>query len=221
MSKFSEYYKIIDRAAREAFREYDKADGAFRTAERTYNSIKQPTGGFISADYELKAARARADLMEAEQARKAARAGISAKVAEVRELRKKLITELEEEYSAKPSDVDGATLALLKSGILSGNEYGRLMRQAADSGNFTMARLVGHYAGQHAQRIASKPEIERSDADAREIQLMRSVELEAQDNSGAPAIERFDAMTEILNRCANNPGLLERWGEFTAPLIGD
>lgn len=222
MSDFSKFYKLIDEAARKAFAEYDAAEAAYRKAERAYRNTQQPTGGIISADFEVKAARAKADFLTAEQSRKQAQEGISSTLAELRELRKKLIAELEEEYSAKPSDVDGATLQLLESGILSGSEYARLMRQAADGGNYTMARVVGHYAGQHAQRIAAKPEIERSDADAREIQLLRSVELEAQDNTGAaPYIERFDAMAEILNRCANNPALRERWGEFTAPLIGD
>lgn len=220
MSKFSEYYKIVDRAAREAFLEYDRAEDAFIKAKRRNDAIKPPSGGMISAEYAAQAARAKADLLEAEQGRKRAQAGISEKVASLRELRKKLIAELEEEYSAKPSDVDGATLELLKSGILSGSEYARLMRQAADGGNYTMARVVGFYAAQHAKRIEATPEIERSDSDKRDIRLMRACALEAQDRStGAQYIDAFDAMAETLNRCANNPDIRGHWEELTAETV--
>ena len=56
------------------------------------------------------------------------------------------------EFSAKPGQVDTATVELLKSGILEPDEYARLMNDAGTAGNATMQRIIGRFASEAAEQ---------------------------------------------------------------------
>lgn len=214
MSKFNTYFRKLDSAAREAFIEYEKAEDAYIKAERRYNGIKQPVGS-VTAEYAAQAARAKADYLEAQQSRRKAQENITAAYEGLGAIRKELAAEIEREYSANPADVDANTLELLKSGILKGAEYSRLMNDAAQAGNHTMVRLIGRYAGE-----AAKPLTDKNGSGDPEAVAMRYVEARAREvSTGAEYLQAFDAMANTLKRCGNNPGIIGHWDELTRSTV--
>lgn len=207
MSKFNSYARKFNDLAVAAFAEYQKAEKAYQTAEQTARQYPQRMG-VVDAEYAAKSARAQADFLEAKNALRTAREKLAGKQDEIRKLRSELAADIETSFMADPAALDSNTLELVKSGMLKPNEYLYLMRKAAENNNPTMARVIGHYAGE-----ASKG------ADGEASRVLRIAEYESRAYTGADRLEAFDSMTEVYNRCANNPAIIGHWGEFTAQTV--
>ena len=216
MSKFNTYARQIDQIAQTAFGAYQKAEAALHDAEERVRQYPE-RGGLVSDDYRAKAARAAADLIEAQKAMKAAKDGLQGHDGEIANLRRELAADIDRAYSADPAQLDHDTITLLESGILRPGEYTRLLKNAQEAGNTTMQRLIGKYAGDRAEAEA-KAGGQYGD-DVREL---RQVYHASKQTTGAEHLERFDYLTEVFNRGANTPalaGLPDRWSKLTADVI--
>lgn len=209
MSKFNSYARKVDEIAKAAFEEYRKAEQAYKRAEEKARQTP-PRNGFVDAQYAAKAARAQADYLEAKEAFKAAKQALQSHSSEIAALRKELVAELDDHYAADPAALDGNTLELLKSGVLKANEYGKLMDKAQSDGNYTMARMIAKYAGDAAEQRGSK--YGQNDEQAR---TLRAISYTANQNNGNETLQAFDLMSEVYTRSANNPAMIDAWGELT------
>ena len=214
MSRFNKYARKADEIAKAAFDEYRKAEAAYKKAEEQARQYPQRNGVPTDAAYMAKSARAQADLIEAREALKHAKRVFADHASEFRAIRKELAAEIEDAYSADPAQLDGNTLELLKSGIMTGSEYAKLLNAAQAAGNATMVRMIGKYAGDAARDRSEK--YGQHDQDA---STMRMVEYQSRAYTGSDHLQAFDNMTEIYNRCANNPGMIDHWGELTAETV--
>ena len=129
-------------------------------------------------------------------------------------MRGELAAEIESAYSVDPAQLDNNTLELLKSGILSGSEYAKLLNAAQAAGNPTMVRLIGKYAQDAADAAATK--YGQSDRAAAEL---RAVAYQSKANTGSAHLEAFDYLADVYRRCTNNPAMIGHWDELTAEAV--
>ena len=217
MSQFNKYARKMDEIAREAFKEYRAAVEREQRAEDARRQYPQ-RGGAVSAEYEVNSARAQADYLDAVQAREAVRRKMEE--GEYRQrinaLRKELAADVGEAFRADPAQIDSATLELLKSGICTPDEYGAMLKKAAEAGNVTMCRLIGKYAETAA---AAAVEAAGGIYDDPTAIALRAVGFQSQGYNGKQWLEAFDYMADCYNRACRNPGMIDAWAELTADCI--
>ena len=117
---------------------------------------------------------------------------------------------MNKEYAADPSKVDMQTLELLRSGIMSADEYGRLIDAAASSGNHTMVRLIAKSAADMAEKTTGDADVSRS---------YRLVSHRGKGNDGNEYLRAFDFLADTFDRCERNFALSTKWDELTSPVV--
>ncbi len=213
MSKFNGYAKKLDEQARAAFKAYRDAEAAYKKAEQKAREYPQ-RNGMVNADYAAKSARAQADFLEAKQAYETARRTFRESDTQFNAMRRELAAAIDDAYSADPAQLDTATLELLKSGILTGSEYAKLLEQAKAASNPTMVRMIGRYAGE-----AAKARGESHGMNDREATALRMAEYNSRSYTGGDRLQAFDNMVELYHRCTNNPAMIDHWDRFTAETV--
>ena len=213
MSKFTTYAKRMDALAREAFSNYQKAQTKYDEAKRKADEYPQ-RHGIVTAEYEVKAIKARSDFMQAQDELKRATASFRDKSREVSALRQELEAEIKSAYYADPEQIDEHTLELLKSGILSSEEYSNLMNNAIAKKNHTMGRLIGRYA-EEASELASKKYGEPSP----QAMELRGVAVAGKSFTGEEYLQAFDVLADVFTRCTNNPAMIKEWDMLTSETV--
>ncbi len=209
MSKFNHYARELNEIANEAFDAFKKAEKKLNEATEERNKYNR-YGGNIPQGLAAEHARAKADYLEAKDAYTAAKKRLFASDNEqVKTLRKNLMAAIEAENMADPAQLDTATLELLKSGILSANEYAHLMGEAKRCNNNTMVRMIGKYAGEAAERAS----------DPMQAASLRSISMDSKSAGYADRVQAFDNMVNVMNRAANNPAMVSCWEELTADIV--
>ncbi|MBQ8667712.1 MAG: hypothetical protein IJ526_12760 [Lachnospiraceae bacterium] len=211
MSKFNEYARKLNDIATEAFSEYGKATENLKRAKLKVKSY--PFKSITDAEYELKRAKANAELMEAEKDMKAAR--LDKYLDNIKAVRKELETAVDLESSAKPEQIDPSAMELLKSGIMNPREMDDLLAKMTKDGNFTMVRLIGKYAAEAAKSVLS----EKGDAGVTLSKDYQAVAYTA-DNTGLDnLLTGFDFLSDTFYRCTQNPTMIPHWNELTGSII--
>jgi len=209
MRSFARYGVRADQIATEAFKEYKKAEAAFKNAEEISRKYPKKTG-VVDDDYIVKSARANADLLEKKAEYEKARTKLQSKSGELVAVRNELENELAEYFSIEPELVDNNIMLLLKSGILTAKEYFKLACDCIDKGNFTMARIISKYAEDEAGAAADKYGIENDN-----YKLLREVGLMGENFNGKNIMDNFDVVLTAFNRTASNPAMIENWEDMT------
>ena len=211
MSKFNIYAKRLDEMARNAFEELTTAAKKYKAAEQLYNNNKRPYGVWnADAATVAKYARIEADYTEAKaEYEKLRRSLYDDKRGDITKIRRELEKELSDYFAASPAALDTATLELIKSGILSPEEYERLMDSAAENDNITMVRLIGRYAMETADNTM----------DRTKAQKYRVVGYKSNNYTEKPYLEAFDVIANCFERCINNPGMVDSWDNITGKIV--
>lgn len=208
MSKFSSFARKMDEIAHTTFTEYREKSDAVKSAESKYRAYPRRSGADPS--YMAKSARAEADLAEARaQFEHCRRHLFEERQRDVAVIRAELVEALNKEYAADPSKVDMQTLELLRSGIMSADEYSRLIDAAASNGNHTMVRLIAKSAADMAEK-ATDTDVARS---------YRLVSHRGKGNDGNEYLRAFDFLVDTYNRCERNFALSGKWDELTSPVV--
>ena len=208
MGKFYNYAQRMNEIAHATFAEYQEKSDAVKSAESRHNAYPRRSGADPS--YMAKSARAEADLAEARaQFEHCRRHLFEERQRDVAVIRAELLEALNKEYAADPSKVDMQTLELLRSGIMSADEYGRLIDAAASSGNHTMVRLIAKSAADMAEK-ATDTDVARS---------YRLVSHRGKGNDSNEYLRAFDFLADTFNRCERNFALSGKWDELTAPVV--
>ena len=213
MSKFNSYAKRLDEQAKAAFKAFRDAEAAYKKAEAKAKEYP-PRNGFVDANYAAKSARAQADFLEAKQAFDAARRAFRDSDTQFNGMRRELAAAIDDAYSADPAQLDGNTLELLKSGILTASEYTKLLEQAKAANNATMVRMIGKYAGD-----AAKARGESHGMNDREATALRLAEYNSRSYTGGDRLESFDNMVNLYHRCTNNPAMIDHWDELNGEIV--
>ena len=208
MSKFNDYAKKMNEIANGTFEEYRRAEAAVKSAESRYNAYPRRNGA--DPAYMAKSARAEADLAEARNAFDQMRRHLfDDKRREIAAVRAELEKTVFDAFAADPKSVDGNTLALMNSGIMTADEYSRLIDSAIASGNFTMTRLLAKSAADMAEKVTDS-DVARS---------YRLVSHKGKGMDGREYLQAFDFLTDTFNRCERNFALSTKWDELTSPVV--
>lgn len=211
MSKFKPYAERVNSIAKAAFDAYNEAARKLEKAEARYKEESSPykDPGHNNYEQQAKAARAKADMLEAQKALREAKNFMISETASIKAVGRELQEAVTREYAAKGEEVDLATLELMKSGILKAPEYFTLYEAAQGNGNNTMCRLIGKYAGEAADKAPTKELQER----------LNTLATVAQHTPGKAHMDAFNVLEDAFNRTANNPAMMPRWGEITDSVI--
>ena len=208
MSKFNNYAKKLNEIANATFTEYRAKSDAVKSAESKYNAYPWRDGA--DPTYLAKSARARADLAEAKaQFEHCRRHLFEEQRKDIAVIRAELVEALGKEYAADPKAVDANTLALMNSGIMTADEYSRLIDSAIASGNFTMTRLLAKSAADMAEKVTDS-DVARS---------YRLVSHKGKGMDGREYLQAFDFLADTFNRCERNFALTGKWDELTSPVV--
>ena len=214
MSKFNRFARDMDKIAREAFEEYQKAAERLKLADEERRQYPQRVGA--SAEYAAASAKVQAAYLAAVQGQK----DVLKKMNDgeyrkrIKELRKELESELFAEFLVKPESVDANTMTLLQSGIMSPEEYAAILNKAADNGNHTMVRLIAKHAEETANAIADRNGINDPAAMA-----LRAVSRQGFSSDGKQWLDCFDFMTSCFDRASRNPGMIKAWDRLTGEAV--
>lgn len=209
MSKFNNYAKRMNEIANGAFEEYRRAEAAVKSAESRYNAYPRRNGA--DPAYMAKSARAEADLAEARSAFEQVRRHMfDDKRKEINAVRAELEKAVGDAFAADPKAVDTNTLALMNSGIMTANEYSRLIDSAIASGNYTMTRLLAKSAADMAEKTTGDADVSRS---------YRLVSHKGKGMDGREYLQAFDFLSDTFNRCERNFALAGKWDELTSPVV--
>ena len=209
MSRFNSYAKRMNEIANATFEEYRRAEAAVKSAESRCNAYPRRNGADPS--YMAKSARAEADLAEANaQFEHCRRHLFDDKRREIAAVRAELEKAVFDAFAADPKAVDTNTLALMNSGIMTADEYSRLIDSAIASGNFTMTRLLAKSAADMAEKTTGDADVSRS---------YRLVSHKGKGMDGREYLQAFDFMTDTFNRCERNFALSTKWDELTSPVV--
>ena len=208
MSKFSSFARKMDEIAHATFTEYREKSDAVKSAESRHNAY--PRRNNADPAYMAKSARAEADLAEARNAFDQMRRHLfDDKRKEIAAVRAELEKAVFDAFAADPKSVDGNTLALMNSGIMTADEYSRLIDSAIASGNFTMTRLLAKSAADMAEKVTDS-DVARS---------YRLVSHKGKGMDGREYLQAFDFLTDTFNRCERNFALSTKWDELTSPVV--
>lgn len=209
MGKFNNYAKRMNEIANAAFAEYREKEAAVKSAESRYNAYPRRNGA--DPAYMAKSARAEADLAEARSAFDQMRRHLfDDKRREIAAVRAELEKAVFDAFAADPKSVDNNTLALMNSGIMTANEYSRLIDSAIASGNYTMTRLLAKSAADMAERTKGDADVSRS---------YRLVSHKGKGMNGSEYMEAFDCLCRTFDRCERNFALSTKWDELTSPIM--
>lgn len=206
MSKFNHYAARANEIAKKALGELANAERKLKEAESQSKAHPVRTSGHVDPEEMAIAARAHADVLAAQEDLKRTRAKMDDTKRQLEVIRTELSQALADEYSAKPGQVDAATMTLLESGILTSAEYARLMDSAKKSGNTTMQRIIGRFAAREAEKF--------SISDERGAKL-RAVAVAADDDIVSSKLDLYSVLTEVFDRCVNNIYMIDSWSELT------
>ena len=208
MGKFNNYAQRMNEIAHAAFAEYREKEAAVKSAESRYNAYPRRNGA--DPAYMAKSARAEADLAEARNAFDQMRRHLfDDKRREIAAVRAELEKTVFDAFAADPKAVDTNTLALMNSGIMTADEYSRLIDSAIASGNYTMTRLLAQSAANMAEKVTDS-DVARS---------YRLVSHKGKGMDGREYLQAFDFLADTFNRCERNFALTTKWDELTSPVV--
>ena len=211
MSRFNEYARKADAYAKAVFEEYAEAESKLKAAESKRNAFPRKNG--MGYEYVAKAARFEAEYQEAKaEYEKLRREMRDYKADGFKPIRKELESAIADAFAANPEHLDAATIELLKSGIMSADEYNRLMSKATADNNPTMVRVIAKYAKDRADQA----DADRNTDTAR---AFRAVAYKGNSVNGNNYLEAFDVMTSCFNRCMNNTALMSHWDELNGEIV--
>lgn len=219
MSKFNTYAQQLDAAFKTARSEYVETYQRFQQAQRANCRANAWTPNESAAEKQVKTARAALALHDAETAFTEASARVWG---DFKTTRRMLRAELEQEVRAanlaNPDAIDSNALELLKSGVLTSDDYAAFMEKY-DS-NPTMLKLLAHYAAEAAKATDSR----------REAATLNAISIDCQ--SGQSAVLRaFDDICKISDYCRGEKhvgdqirpehavNMSSRWEELTSEAV--
>lgn len=189
MSKFNIYARRLDEAFKEARSEYNTAFRALQEAQQVNRDANAWRPGDSAEEKQVRTARAALKLHDAE----AAFNEVSARVWDnFKTTRRTIRTELEREVRAanlaNPDAIDNNALELLKSGVLTSDDYAAFMEKY-DS-NPTMLKLLARYAAEAAKATDSR----------REAATLNAISIDCQSGQGA-ILRAFDDLCKVSDYC--------------------
>ena len=218
MSQYNQYAKKLDAAFKAARDEFSAAYTNLQKAKQDNDAVQAWQQETYRGENELRRQIAKADLLKAEQALKATEARVWADFdREKATIRVDLEKAVRANSAANPDAVDANALELMKSGILTADDYFSLAEKY-DS-NPTMLRLIAKWAKETADDKGADPKMRGA------LYMLAD-----QCRNGRNIIMRsFDDLCQISDYCSGRAGgryssghtasMADKWEQLSAAAI--
>lgn len=202
MSQYNSYVKRVNDIATKVFSEYAEREQALRDAKETLDRASKGSAlekANAIAKYEKEKAEYDSFFRNAPDKAKD----------NIASIRNELSKALSSKYAFDVEKVDAVTLELLKSGLLTSEEYADILTKAESQENYTLARLVGRYAVEQAKATSDKVE----------QNALYGIHAKSKVDSAKGFLDDFDTLTDVFNRTMNNTGMIRHWERLTGSII--
>lgn len=213
MSKrFKKYSQQLNALAEEIISERISLENRLKKAEA--DAKQYPTRyGLVAPEYAVESQKAELELKAAQKAKLQFDINVHGKIASgVNDIRRAFVKEVSDVYAVNPKGVDPGTVELLKSGVMTPDDFAKTITDAKDSNNVALMRLAAKYAREEAEKIRSNPL-----ADQGKAALYMAAASQATDRA-AEIIDLFDSSVEIL-RTLYRSGSLAEWHSCADALL--
>lgn len=157
MSKYNIYAKMLDKEFRVAREAYKEAFERLQTAQDADRKAGKWFAESYKGEREAKKARAHLALLAEQDSFRAVKNKIWEEFdAKVKTIRSELLAVIKQDNLASPASVDNNGMELLKSGILTADDFEGLASRY--DANPTMLRLISRYAKEAADKVEDKTE---------------------------------------------------------------
>lgn len=194
MTKYNVYAKQLDAAFRTARDEYAKSYAELQAAQQANEDAGAWRPDDDAANKQLRVATTALELNKAEAAFKITETKVWPEFdAKCKELRKELEKDVQKDGLANPDAINANTVELLKSGVLTVEDYYSLAERY--EGNSTMLRLLGKYALDES--IAS--------GDIKEAAALRMLSDNCKNGAGA-VLRAWNELEGLASYCSGRGG---------------
>ena len=204
MSDFNGYARQLDETAKKAFEEYQAIERAYEEAQakaRNYPQLYPER----DARYTERRLKAENDLKEANDTYRRAQRKFNDSVRAFDPIRAELADAIADAYAADPTMINEEDVKLMQSGIMTVDDYSRMMKRAAD--NPTMQRIIAKTAAEAA----------KTSKDEREAVSLQTLSREV--DTGSEYTDMFDSLVGVYKRCVKNPALIKEWDNLCGEAI--
>lgn len=217
MSKYNNYAKELDKAFKEARKEYLSVYESYTETKKQFDCVPQ-INGIVNYDYAKKHNEAKYAFEKAKIEMQNAKNIWEKFNQRCRELKSNLENEVYKNNAINPESVDSATVELLKSGMLTGDDYFSLADKYDD--NPTMLKLIAGYANEAQAKTQDKSE-----------QAKLKVCVNTLKDGKSLSIKKFDELCKVAEYCSNQhdpkmannysfaKSMCEEWENITANSI--
>ena len=196
-----------------------KIENAYSNAELTARAYPRKYGTAQNDEALLKSLNAETAFVKAQAERDAFWRDLPETVTrEIAKIRAGLVDALDDKFAADPRKLDAQTLALLESSIMTPHEYDRMLSEAIEDGNTTLARLIGAHAAKAAERVLAERGQVDGEREAAEYHAVAARAAEA-GKVAERYLEAFDVAAEALRLSTTNYLLFDQWEALTAPVM--
>lgn len=204
MTRYNDYAKRIDAAARDALAVIVAADERVKRAEK----LAQDANASHDA---RRIHHAKGDLLDAQDEVRAARKSAENTLEIIGGIRKELGAAIDRDNIVNESDVDAAAVELLRSGVMTPADYNAMANRF--SSNRTMLRLCAKYA-QDAAREAQSANDERMATDYRTLAVRVNESL-----SGRRYESGVEVIVDAFTRCIRNHAMIKDYPALTSDIV--
>ena len=205
MSQFNEYAQQFDAIAKENLSKYEAARNECEDAKRLFENCRPDGTAVKTAEKEyLKAA-----YMQKEEKFRKLKNELDGNDKYFKDVRAGLENAVAEAYSMDSDYVDEKVMTLLNSGLMTANEYEKLLEKQLAKGNITMARVIAGAAKMKADNVKDRDE----------ARALRAVAALDPKRKSRIYIDNLDAMMSVYFRAIKNPALIKMWDKLIGEAI--
>lgn len=200
MSRFNKYAKELESITFDAVKKLKDAEEKERKTQEALD-MHPERRGFVDASYDIEYQRRKLAHDEAKEELRNLRATVPEELRKAtKEIRSRLKADADYYLAVDPKQLQPEVMSFLESGMLSVNDYSKLMKVAISDNNVTMIRMIAD----RAKKAAA------TGSDRERLPLL-SIADEASIYTTEAYLAAFDSISSVSETCMHNTRLADHW----------
>ena len=200
MSRFNKYAKELESITFDAVKKLKDAEEKERKTQEALD-MHPERRGFVDASYDIEYQRRKLAHDEAKEELRTLRATVPEELRRAtKDIRARLKADADYYLAVDPKQLQPEVMSFLESGMLSVNDYSKLMKVAISDNNVTMIRMIAD----RAKKAAA------TGSDRERIPLL-SIADEASIYTTEAYLAAFDSISSVSETCMHNTRLADHW----------
>ncbi len=200
MSRFNKYAKELESITFDAVKKLKDAEEKERKTQEALD-MHPERRGFVDASYDIEYQRRKLAHDEAKEELRTLRATVPEELRRATaDIRARLKADADYYLAVDPKQLQPEVMSFLESGMLSVNDYAKLMKVAISDNNVTMIRMIAD----RAKKAAA------TGSDRERLPLL-SIADEASIYTTEAYLAAFDSISSVSETCMHNTRLADHW----------